>query len=192
MEELINLIIQFNDILRKQIQSYLEFLPILDEEEIAISNYDLASLEKMVIIKDQHSRIAQSLEERRVIVLKKICYMMAFDPRGQNLSLKLFKFTFSTYIKNIETLVGEVTYNKLLEQETTFNEISTEFEKTFEVVYPRIYRNQAILKKLMKNVSLSISLFQSEAEVGMNYDSLGKAQSLTNKNNGLSSMRVKA
>jgi len=192
MEELINLIIQFNDILRKQIQSYLEFLPILDEEEIAISNYDLASLEKMVIIKDQHSRIAQSLEERRVIVLKKICYMMAFDPRGQNLSLKLFKFTFSTYIKNIKTLVGEVTYNKLLEQETTFNEISTEFEKTFEVVYPRIYRNQAILKKLMKNVSLSISLFQSEAEVGMNYDSLGKAQSLTNKNNGLSSMRVKA
>ncbi|KAB8037819.1 hypothetical protein GCL60_11635 [Silvanigrella paludirubra] len=192
MEELLNLIIQFNDILRKQIQSYLEFLPILDEEEIAISNYDLASLEKMVIIKDQHSRIAQSLEERRVIVLKKICYMMAFDPRGQNLSLKLFKFTFSTYIKNIKTLVGEVTYNKLLEQETTFNEISSEFEKTFEVVYPRIYRNQAILKKLMKNVSLSISLFQSEAEVGMNYDSLGKAQSLTNKNNGLSSMRVKA
>ncbi|WP_397599978.1 hypothetical protein [Silvanigrella sp.] len=192
MEELLNLIIQFNDILRKQIQSYLEFLPILDEEEIAISNYDLASLERMVIIKDQHSRIAQSLEERRVIVLKKICYMMAFDPRGQNLSLKLFKFTFSTYIKNIKTLVGEVIYNKLLEQETIFNEISTEFEKSFEVVYPRIYRNQAILKKLMKNVSLSISLFQSEAEVGMNYDSLGKAQSLTNKNNGLSSMRVKA
>ena len=80
-------------------------------------------LERMVIVKDQHSRIAQSLEERRVVILKKICYMMAFDPRGQSLSLKLFKFTFSTYIKNIKTLVGEVTYNKLLEQENIFNEI---------------------------------------------------------------------
>lgn len=192
MEELLNLISQFNEILKKQINSYLEFIPILDEEEAAISNYDLAALEKIVIIKDQHSRIAQSLEERRVIILKKICYMMAFDSRGQNLSLKLFKFTFATYIKNIKSLVSEATFNKLLEQENTFNEVSNEFEKSFETVYPRIFRNQVILKKLMKNVSLSISLFQSEAEVGMNYDSLGKAKSLTNKSSGISSMRIKA
>ena len=192
MDELLNFIIQFNDILKKQITAYSEFIPLLDEEETAIANYDLAALEKIVILKDQHSRIAQSLEERRILILKKICYMMAFDSRGQNLSMKLFKFTFSTYIKNIKTLVSEITYEKLVEQENLFLEISSNFEKTFEFVYPRIYRNQLILKKLMKNVSLSLSLFQSEAEVGMNYDSLGKAQSLANKNSGISSMRIKA
>jgi hypothetical protein len=192
MDELLNFIIQFNDILKKQIASYSEFIPILDEEEIAIANYDLVALEKIVILKDQHSRIAQSLEERRVFILKKICYMIAFDPRGQNLSLKLFKFTFSTYVKNIKTLISEATFEKLVEQENLFHEISADFEKTFEFVYPRIYRNQIILKKLMKNVSLSLSLFQSEAEVGMNYDSLGKAQSFTNKSSGISSMRIKA
>ncbi|APJ04366.1 flagellar protein FlgN [Silvanigrella aquatica] len=192
MDELLNLIIQFNEILKKQIASYVEFIPILDEEETAIANYDLIALERIVIVKDQHSRIAQSIEERRIQILKKICYMIAFDPRGQNLSLNLFKFTFSTYLKNIKTLINEEMFAKLLEQECAFNSTASEFEKTFEFVYPRIYRNQVILKKLSKNVSMSISLFQSEAEAGMNYDSLGKAQSLTNKNTGISSMRVKA
>lgn len=192
MDELLNFIVQFNDILKKQISSYSEFISILDEEEAAISNYDLAALEKIVILKDQHSRIAQSLEERRIFILKKICYMIAFDARGQKLSLKLFKFTFSTYIKNIKTLISEATFEKLIEQENLFHEIANEFEKTFEFVYPRIYRNQIILKKLVKSVSLSLSLFQSEAEVGMNYDSLGKAQALANKSTGISSMRIKA
>ena len=117
---------------------------------------------------------------------------MAFDSRGQNLSLKLFKFTFSTYLKNVKTLISQETYAKFVEQEEIFNEISSRFENTFEFVYPRIYRNQLILKKLLKNVSLSLSLFQSEAEVGMNYDSFGKAQSLTNRSTGISSMRIKA
>jgi hypothetical protein len=192
MDELLNFIILFNEILNKQIIAYTEFIPILDEEEIAIANYDLSALDKIVIIKDQHSRIAQSLEERRILTLKKICYMMAFDSRGQNLSLKLFKFTFSTYLKNVKTLISQETYAKFVEQEEIFNEISSRFENTFEFVYPRIYRNQLILKKLLKNVSLSLSLFQSEAEVGMNYDSFGKAQSLTNRSTGISSMRIKA
>jgi DNA topoisomerase-2 len=39
---------------------------------------------------------------------------------------------------------------------------------------------------------LCINLFQSEADVGMNYDSFGKAQSLTNKTQTISSMRIKA
>lgn len=192
MDELLNFIMQFNDILKKQIAVYSEFVPILDEEEAAIAEYDLAALEKIVILKDQHSRIAQSLEEKRIFLLKKICYMIAFDARGQNLSLKLFKFTFSTYIKNIKPLISEITYEKLLEQEKLFNETASEFEKTFEFVYPRIYRNQTILKKLSKNVSMSLTLLQSEADVGMNYDSLGKAKSLANKSAGISSLRIKA
>lgn len=65
-------------------------------------------------------------------------------------------------------------------------------KKLFSEVYPRIFRNQTLLKKLMKNVTLSLSLFQSEAEVGMNYDSMGKAQQHLNQGNAVSSVRVKA
>ncbi|BBH52353.1 hypothetical protein [Fluviispira sanaruensis] len=192
MEELLSLIAQFNDILKKQILIFSEIVPILDEEESAISKYDLAELEKIIIIKDQNSRISQSLEEKRVITLKKICYMIAFDSRGHNLSLNLFAQAFSTYTKNIQSLISPETYEKLRDLEIQFFKIKEEFENQFEVIYPRIYRNQVVLKKLQRNVSLSLSLFQSEAEVGMNYDSLGKAQSLKHQSNNFSSVRVKA
>ncbi|WGL60547.1 flagellar export chaperone FlgN [Pigmentibacter sp. JX0631] len=192
MEELIALLSQFNDILKKQITNYTEYLPILEEEEFAITNYDLSALEKIVIVKDQHSRISQSLEQRRVAILRKICYMIAFDPRGQKLSLNLFKITFKKYLDNIKNLVNEVTYKKILEEEENILHTATEFENLFETVYPRIYRNQIILKKLLRNITLSINLFQSEADVGMNYDNLGKAHSSANKNTVNSSMRIKA
>lgn len=192
MDELLNYIIKFNEILQKQIESFLEFIPILDQEELAIANYDLALLEKIIVVKDQHSRIAQSLEDRRIYFLKKICYLIAFDSRGQNLSLNLFKVTFSTYLKNIKSLVNQIIFEKLSVQEENFNKIACDFEKTFELVYPRIYRNEVILKKLAKHISLSLSLFQTDAEVGMNYDSLGKSHSFVNRNSGISSMRIKA
>lgn len=192
MEELISLLRQFNEVLKKQITSYLEFIPILDEEEQAITSYDLASLEKIVIIKDQHSRISQSLEQRRVQILRKICYMIAFDPRGQKLSLNLFKITFNTYLENIKNLVQDSVYLKLCEENDNITETANEFEKSFEVVYPRIYRSQIILKKLLRNITLSINLFQSESDVGMNYDALGKAHSAVNNSMATSSMRIKA
>ncbi|KAB8031808.1 flagellar export chaperone FlgN [Fluviispira multicolorata] len=192
MEELISLIAQFNDILKKQIVTYTEFIPILDEEENAICKYDLSYLEKIVILKDQKSRIAISLEEKRLLLIKKICYMIAFDSRGLTLSLNLFAQAFSTYTKNIQSLISSETFCKLKELQDQFFSIKAEYENTFEFIYPRIYRNQVILKKLLRNVTLSLSLFQSEAEVGMNYDSLGKAQSLLNQNNNYSSVRVKA
>lgn len=131
MEELISLISQFNDVLKKQISLYLEFIPILNDEEESIAKYDLAALEKAIILKDQSSRIAQSLEDKRLNILKKICYMIAFDPRGQNLSLKLFKYTFSVYLNNIKTLINSEIYEKLIEKENEFIGISNEFEKTF-------------------------------------------------------------
>jgi hypothetical protein len=192
MDELINLIIQFNEVLKKQIAVYLDFIPILNEEEQAIAEYNITSLEKVVILKDQHSRIAQNIEEKRISILKKICYMIAFDARGQKLSLKLFRIAFSTYLKNIQPLINLETYTKIQEQENNFKEIANEFENTFITIYPRIFRNEIILKKLLKNVTMSINLFQSEADVGMNYDSFGKAQSLTNKTQTISSMRIKA
>ncbi|MGY3805234.1 hypothetical protein ACWNT8_14315 [Pigmentibacter ruber] len=192
MEELITLLSQFNDILKKQISNYIEYIPILEEEELAITNCDLTALEKIVIVKDQHSRISQSLEQRRVSILRKICYMIAFDPRGQKLSLSLFKITFKKYLDNIKTLVNEDTYKKILEAEENILYTANEFENLFETVYPRIYRNQLILKKLLRNITLSINLFQSEANIGMNYDNLGKAHSNANKGSVNSSMRIKA
>src|SRR5689334_16287967 len=104
MDELITLLEQFNLTLKQQIDSFKEFVLILDQEEQSIAKYNLLEIEKSVILKDQHIKIANSLEENRIILLKKICYMIAFDSRGQNLSLPLFKNVFTTYLQNVKSL----------------------------------------------------------------------------------------
>lgn len=192
MEELLKTLQHFNQIMLKQINSLFEFVTILDEEEQTIVNYDLSSLEKVVIVKDQHSRIALSLEEKRILLAKKICYLIAFDPRGNPLTLSLLSQALHVYIKNVATLISPETYQKLTETEINFLEIKNKFESAFKNVQPRIFRNQIVVKKLLRNVNLSISLFQTEAELGLNYDSLGKTQFLSNSNQTISSLRVKA
>ena len=190
MNEFIALFEQFNLILRQQIESFKEFVLILDQEEQSIARYDFLEIEKSVILKDQHTQLAESLEEKRIILLKKICYMMAFDSRGQKLSLPLFKTVFTAYLQNVKKLLPEDIILKLEEIYSNFLEISNEFYSIFESVSKRIYRNQLILKKVIRHVNLSLNLFQSEAESGMNYDSLGKAQTVFTQQTPVSSIRV--
>lgn len=116
--------------------------------------------------------------------------MIAFDARGQKLSLTLFKTVFSTYLKNVQSLLTENIFQRLSELNTNFIEISNEFYNLFQDVSKRIYRNELILKKVIRHVNLSLNLFHSEAEAGMNYDALGKAQSVFNHQNTVSSIRV--
>ncbi len=190
MEELLNLLLQLNLTLKKQVDSFKEFVFILDQEEHAISIYNFSEVEKSVILKDQHTRIAESLEEKRINLLKKICYMIAFDSRGQKLSLNLFKTVFTSYLQNVVNLLSKEIIQDLTNFQNEFLAISNEFQNTFDQVSKRIYRNQIILKKIIKHVNLSINLFQSEADSGMNYDSLGKTQSIFNQQNHISSIRV--
>lgn len=190
MEELITLLTQFNDILKLQLESFHEFVHILDMEEHAITLYQFAEIEKSVVLKDQQTKVSQSYEEKRIRCLKKICYLMAFDSRGQNLSLPLFKTVFSTYVENVKKLLTPEIIEKLELLKNEFFQLSDDFTQSFENMSLRINRNQAILKKVLRHVNLSINLFQSEASSGTNYDSLGKSQSIFNQKNPASSIRV--
>jgi hypothetical protein len=192
MDELINLLTQFNKILQNQRSHFLELMIILDQEEAAILEYRLSSLEKAFILKDQHIRLGQHIEDKRISILKKICSLIAFDMRGQTPSLKMLQQALSVYVQNVQKLIHPDFFHKLTKEKNNFFEICHTYKEAFDIVEPRIYRNQFILKKLIKNVNLSLSLFQSEAEVGMNYDALGKAQSLVIPGNSFSSVRIKA
>ncbi len=191
MHELLQLLEKFNFILSKQVSSFNEFIAILDQEEHAIKNYDLPEVEKSIILKDQHIRIAESLENQRVTILNKICYMIAFDARKQKVSLPIFKMVFQSYLENVTTLLPEDVIQQLKMFFTEFNKISEEFKQSFDSAAGRIYRNQLILKKVLKHVNLSLSLFQSAAEAGMNYNSLGQSKPAFPDQQNLSSVRVK-
>lgn len=190
MEELIALIEQLNLTLKQQINLLNEFILILNQEEQSISTYCFLEVEKSIILKDNHSKIMLSLEEKRINILKKICYMIAFDSRGQKLTLPLFKTVFGAYLNNVKNLLTKDVFIKIEELNNNFLEITNEFSLTFENASKRIYRNQIILKKVLKHVNLSLNLFQSEAVSSMNYDSLGKSQSAFNQQNPVSSIRV--
>ncbi|MES2614172.1 MAG: flagellar export chaperone FlgN [Bdellovibrionota bacterium] len=190
MDELISLLDQFNAILKQQIEALNEFVIVLDQEENAIRLYQFLEIEKSVILKDQHTQIAAALEEKRIQLLKRICYMIAFDSRGQTLSLPLFKTVFSSYLENVKTILPKNIVEKLYELNTSFIEISNEFSDTFQQASKRIYRNQLILKKVIRHVNLSINLFQTAAEASTNYDALGKTQSVFSQQNAVSSIRV--
>ena len=123
MDELIQLLKEFNLVLRQQNDCLSEFVFILDQEEQAIANYHFLEIEKSVIQKDQHTRLSSSLEEKRIQLLKKICSMMAFDSRGQTLTLPLFKIIFSTYLENVKKLLSDEINLKLEELKSEFFEI---------------------------------------------------------------------
>ena len=190
MEELITLFAQFNLIIREQIKLLNEFVFILDQEEDAIARYNFFETEKSVVLKNQHMKMFQAAEEKRIILMKRICYLIAFDSRDQNLSLTLFKDIFSTYLLNVKKLLDENIIQELECLKLDFFEISSEYSSVFENISNRIYRNQVILKKVILHVNMSLNLFQLESESGANYDSLGKTQSIFNQQNPASSIRV--
>lgn len=190
MDDLILLLEQFNLILKQQVQLFHEFIFVLDAEEKSIASYCFLDLEKAVISKDQHTRLSASFEEKRVVLLKKICSMIAFDTRNQNLSLPLFKSVFFTYMENVKKLLNKDVMIKLEKFYSEFLIISSELSSAYDKVSKRIFRNQVILKKVLRNINLSISLFQSEVEAGMNYDAMGKAQTIFNHQKPVSSIRV--
>lgn len=190
MNELFDLLDQFNQTIKEQIESFKQFLVILDDEESAISNYNFGKIERSVIQKDQHVQIADALEKKRINILKKICYLIAYDPRGQLLSFSQFKTIFEVYLKNVTNLLPVEIFNEINNKFEEFKEAAYEFQDIFNQASLRIQRNENILKTLIKHVNLSINLFHSEGESSFNYDSLGKSQNIFKQNNSISSIRV--
>jgi hypothetical protein len=192
MEELIQTLMQFDELIIKQCALFEAFVPLLDEEETAISNHSLIEMEQALIKKDQHTKIAQSIEEKRVILVKKIFYFMAYDARDQNLSLNLFKNVFTLYVDNVKNLIDKKMLDEIISlKESIFYHVDT-FLEIFYQVSGRIYRNQEIVKKMVSHIHFSLNLFQSEAGMDIKYDSYGKSHSKLGKQGVYSNIRVRA
>lgn len=168
---------KLDGILKKQGMLYKEFLPILDQEEAALARNDLNGVATVLIRKDQQTRIALALEENRVATLKKIFALVAFDPRGQKITVDLFQKIFETYLENVKTYVEAPHWAQLLSWKGCLWETCAEMRAIFKQVAPRIYRNQQILKKVLHQVHLSLRLIQSESDAFFKYDQAGRSQS---------------
>jgi flagellar biosynthesis/type III secretory pathway chaperone len=190
MDDLIFLLQQLNKTIEQQISAFNEFIVVLDQEEQSIAAYSFVDVERTFILKDQITQMSYSLEEKRLTLLKKICYFMAYDTRGLKVSLPVFKTVFKTYIENVKKLLSEDIISILEKLYANFNVISEDFKNTFVRASGKIYRNQLILKKVLKHVNLSLNLFQTEADSSMNYDSLGKTHNAFGSQNSVTSIRV--
>jgi hypothetical protein len=190
MEELFSTFIQFNNVIQDLINQLYELIPILDEEESAISQYLFMETEKSIIRKNNQMKKIQYTEEKRISLTKKICYLIGYDIRNQKISLPLIKNIFETYIDNVKNLLEKDVVEKLNTTRNNFLEIFNELNSAYECSSNRIRRNQIILKKVLQNVNSSINLFQMAGEPGLNYDSSGKTNTPSNSSNSSSSIRV--
>lgn len=190
MEELLRLLEQFNTTLQQQATFLVDFTLVLDAEEEAISRYHFLDIEKSVTLKDQKVRLFQSLEDKRIQLAQKICALMAFDGRQQNLSLSLLRTVFGTYLNNVRDLVSADFTSRLEVCYEQFCAISAQFLESFQTVSARIYRNKTILKKVLHHINISLNLLGAQTDAGTRYDALGKTQSALQGQNLSSSIRV--
>lgn len=192
MNELLNLLTLFQESLELQVKIFGELLPVLDREEHMLMHFDVADFEKVVVEKDQLVRRAQSAEERRLAALKRICFMISYDARGQLPTLRTFIVLFENYVTNTEKLVDPVVHAQLKIWNENLRTLSEAYLALFKSAQPRIFRNQLVLKKMVRNFERSLAVMQNEANVGHNYNSQGKAHSRNTGKDGLSFVRVKA
>lgn len=192
MDELLSLLETFRESMQSQIKILSQLVPILDREEDLLARFDLNDFEKTVIEKDQLAKRTQVIEDRRAVVLRKICYLISYDARGQLPTLRTFRLIFKNYLEKVESLILPETFVSLKEKESAIAETEQRFRELFSFTAPRVYRNQVILKKLLKNFKLSISLLQTEVVKDQNYDKSGKAISKPASSDSWSSVRIKA
>lgn len=192
MNELLALLSQFRDCLEQQMRLYSELVPVIDREEDMLTRFDVGAFEKVVVEKDQLVRRAQACEERRLALVKRICFMIAFDARGQLPSLRTFLAVFESYCARVATLIDAPTREALEEHRAALQDIAARYFAAFKVIAPRVHRNQIIMRKMARNFERSLSIMQSEANVPSDYDATGKTTAKVLSKDGLSSVRVKA
>ena len=192
MNELLNLLPLFQESLELQVKIFGDLLPVLDREEEMLMNFDVTDFEKVVVEKDQLVRRAQSAEERRLAALKRICFMISYDARGQLPTLRSFLVLFENYVTNTEKLVDAGVHAELKIWNEHIKTLAAEYMALFKSAQPRILRNQLVLQKMARNFERSLAVMQNEANVGQNYNSQGKSHSRNTGKDGLSFVRVKA
>lgn len=192
MQELFTLLDAFRDQLESQIRIFRELNPILDREEDLIARFDLTDFEKVVVEKDQLSKRSAVIDERRSNTLRRICYLMSYDARGDQLpTLRTFRIILENYTQKVSNLIEAEALKTLHAKGAAFDETEYRFRELYALTAPRIYRNQQILKKLLTNFRMSISLLEREVMKSQNYDKSGKSVSKPSDSGTWSSLRVK-
>jgi flagellar biosynthesis/type III secretory pathway chaperone len=192
MEELLKLLVGFRDCLSHQMRIFQELLPVLDREEELVLRFDVGEFERLVTEKDQTVRRAQAVEEKRVALLRRICFLIGYDARGQLPTLKDFLSAFDAYVTNVATLLEPAWLESLADEKAIMGEIASEYLDLFQKAAPRIKRNQTVLSKMAYNFSRSLSILKSESSLQQDYDAAGRTRNNSKGPESNSFVRVKA
>jgi hypothetical protein len=192
MIELLKLLAQFLHCLRQQMTQLEELLGVLAREEELVVSFCLPEFEKLVTEKDQIVRLAQAAEDRRQQILKKLCFMMAFDARGRLPSLAEFIEVSQSYLRNVERLVDSEMHASLSSSVREIEEFSAAYRSAFLHAQPRIEQNKIVLRALAANFKRSLQVLQNESTTQNRYNERGRSVDAQAVKQGVAFVRVRA
>ncbi|MEN9810952.1 MAG: hypothetical protein RLZZ488_2519 [Pseudomonadota bacterium] len=192
MSELLKILAQFFQCLQIQMTLLEELLVVISREEELVVSFSLPEFEKLVTEKDQIVRRIQSAEERRLSYLKKLCFLMAYDARGQLPSLNEFLTVANSYQKNVERLIDSETSQQLSTSLEALREFAKTYRDAFLSAQPRIDQNKIILQALAKNFKRSIAVLEQAAGQNKRYNERGRSEAPSLSKDGVSFVRVRA
>lgn len=192
MNELLKLLAQFLQCLRQQMTLLEELLIVLAREEELVVSFSLPDFERLVVEKDQIVRLIQAAETRRLQVLQKICFMMAYDARGKSPSLTEFIAVAQSYKNNVAQLIDKDTHDKLSIYTDEIDHVARVYRSQFLHAQPRIEQNKLILKALALNFKRSLMVIESESASSNRYNERGRRVDSAASKNGVAFVRVRA
>ncbi len=192
MSELLKFLAQFLQCLRQQMTLLEELLVVLAREEELVASFSLPDFEKLVVEKDQIVRLIQAAESRRVQILQKLCFMMAYDARGKSPSLSEFVAVAQSYQKNVATLIDADTSEKLSVFVAEIEHVAQVYRTQFLHAQPRIEQNKLILKSLALNFKRSLMVMEAESASANRYNEKGRRVEKTMAEGNSNFVRVRA
>jgi len=169
-----------------------ELLVVLAREEELVASFSLPDFEKLVVEKDQIVRLIQAAESRRVQILQKLCFMMAYDARGKSPSLSEFVAVAQSYQKNVATLIDADTSEKLSVFVAEIEHVAQVYRTQFLHAQPRIEQNKLILKSLALNFKRSLMVMEAESASANRYNEKGRRVEKTMAEGNSNFVRVRA
>jgi len=192
MSELLKFLAQFLQCLRQQMTLLEELLVVLAREEELVASFSLPDFEKLVVEKDQIVRLIQAAESRRLQILQKLCFMMAYDARGKSPSLSEFVAVAQSYQKNVATLIDADTSEKLSVFVAEIEHVAQVYRTQFLHAQPRIEQNKLILKSLALNFKRSLMVMEAESASANRYNEKGRRVEKTMAEGNSNFVRVRA
>lgn len=191
MNELLKILAQFIQCLQLQMTLLEELLVVIAREEELVVAFSLPEFEKLVTEKDQIVRRLQSAEERRLVHLKKLCFLMAYDARGELPSLVQFMHVARLYQRNVEKLIDAETGRTLEESLSELQKFSEHYRSAFLQSQAKITQNKMILQALSRNFKRSIAVLENESGQNKRYNERGRSVAPSVTRDGVSFVRVR-